>query len=74
MPLLRLMGHLSLAWMWARMAVIGQANAGSADPIYAAKVATARFYFRKLLPETQALATMLLSRSEPVMALVLEGF
>ena len=73
-PFLRLMGHLSLAWMWARMAAIGQANAGSADPIYPAKVATARFYFCKLLPETQALAATLRSGSEPLMALALEGF
>jgi len=29
------------------------------DPIYRAKLATARFYFERLLPESQSLATVL---------------
>jgi alkylation response protein AidB-like acyl-CoA dehydrogenase len=47
---LRLMGHLVYAWMWARMA--RAAFEKSADDFYAAKLATARFYFARLLPET----------------------
>jgi hypothetical protein len=34
------------------MAKIALANKASGDPFYEAKLATARFYFAKLLPET----------------------
>ncbi|HEX9719931.1 MAG TPA: acyl-CoA dehydrogenase C-terminal domain-containing protein [Ramlibacter sp.] len=73
-PFLRLMGHLSLAWMWARMAAIGQAHSGDSDPIYAAKVATAQFYFQKLLPEIHGLSVSMGHGSAAVMALDVNGF
>jgi hypothetical protein len=45
-----------LAWLWARMAEValsrGRAGGGS---LYTAKLSTARFYFQRLLPETEAL-------------------
>lgn len=66
---LRLAGHVGLAWMWARMAAIGLVNAASADPIYASKVATARFYFKKLLPEIESLAAAIAAGSGPIMEL-----
>lgn len=69
MPYLRLCGHVCLAWMWARMAAVGYTHAGSADPIYADKIATARFYFARLLPEVHSLAAQIDSGSEPVMAM-----
>ncbi|MGO4327116.1 acyl-CoA dehydrogenase C-terminal domain-containing protein [Cupriavidus sp. 2TAF22] len=65
---LRLAGHVGLAWIWARMVAIGLSNGPSTDPIYASKVATARFYFRKLLPEIHALAAVISADSEPIMA------
>jgi hypothetical protein len=37
------------------MAKVALAKQGSGDPFYKAKLATARFYFAKLLPETAAL-------------------
>ena len=52
---LRVCGHLVFAYLWARMAKVALAKAGSGDPFYAAKLATARFYFAKLLPETAGL-------------------
>ncbi len=58
-PYLKLLGHVSLAWMWARMASIAVAQAHSSDPIYVAKLATARFYFAKLLPEVYSLARVI---------------
>jgi len=58
-PFLRLMGHVALAWMWARMAAVALARRASDDPHYRAKLATARFYFERLLPETQSLAVVL---------------
>jgi alkylation response protein AidB-like acyl-CoA dehydrogenase len=57
---LRLMGHVSIAWMWARAAsVAASQQLNSSDPIYPAKIATANFYFDRLLPEIHGLATVL---------------
>ncbi len=66
-PFLRLVGHVSLAWMWARMAAIGLANQESEDKIYASKVATARFYFQRLLPEVHGLVLAISAGSSCVM-------
>ncbi|WP_309626766.1 acyl-CoA dehydrogenase C-terminal domain-containing protein, partial [Methylibium sp.] len=56
---LRVVGHLVFAYFFARSAKIAldqQKNPQtSGDPFYAAKLATARFYFAKLLPETAML-------------------
>jgi len=52
---LRVCGHLVFAYFWARMAKVALAKVDSGDPFYRAKLATARFYFAKLLPETAAL-------------------
>ncbi|MGI9024648.1 MAG: acyl-CoA dehydrogenase C-terminal domain-containing protein [Burkholderiaceae bacterium] len=49
---LRVAGHLIYAYFWARMAKIALEKESSGDPFYKAKLATARFYFAKLLPET----------------------
>jgi alkylation response protein AidB-like acyl-CoA dehydrogenase len=52
---LRIVGHLSFAYFWARMAKVALAKQGSGDLFYTAKLSTARFYFAKLLPETAML-------------------
>ena len=52
---LRVCGHLVFAYFWARMAKVALAKLDSGDPFYKAKLATARFYFAKLLPETAGL-------------------
>jgi len=54
---LRVAGHLVFGYFWARMASVSlkAIAAGSTDPIYPAKLQTARFYFAKLFPETVTL-------------------
>jgi len=52
---LRVCGHLVFAYFWARMAKVALEKQGSGDPFYKAKLATARFYYAKLLPETAGL-------------------
>jgi hypothetical protein len=52
---LRVVGHLVFAYFWARMAKIALEKKDAGDPFYTAKLATARFYFAKLLPETAGL-------------------
>ncbi len=54
-PYLRVVGHLVYAYFFARMAKIALAKLDSGDTFYKAKVATARFYYARLLPETAML-------------------
>ena len=64
---LRVCGHLVFAYLWARMAKVALANLASGDPFYKAKLATARFYFAKLLPETAALIRTARAGAKPMM-------
>ncbi len=66
---LRVVGHLVFAYFWARMAKIALEKQGSGDPFYTAKLATARFYFAKLLPETAGLIRTARSGVAPLMAM-----
>ena len=54
-PYLRIVGHLVYAYFFARMAKIALDKQAGGDPFYKAKLATARFYFARLLPETAML-------------------
>ena len=54
-PYLRVVGHLVYAYFFARMAKIALAKQASGDNFYKAKLATTRFYFARLLPETAML-------------------
>ncbi|MBE7427087.1 MAG: acyl-CoA dehydrogenase C-terminal domain-containing protein [Ideonella sp.] len=66
---LRVLGHLTFAYFWARMAKIALEKQGSGDPFYKAKLATARFYFAKLLPETAGLIRSARAGLQPLMAM-----
>jgi alkylation response protein AidB-like acyl-CoA dehydrogenase len=66
---LRVAGHLVFAYFWARMAKVALARQDSGDPFYTAKLATARFYFAKLLPETAGLIRSARAGVAPLMAL-----
>lgn len=50
-PFQRVIGHMVFSYFWARMAKIALEKE-STDDFYKAKLATARFYFARLLPET----------------------
>jgi alkylation response protein AidB-like acyl-CoA dehydrogenase len=66
---LRVVGHLCFAYFFARMAKIALAKQDAGDPFYAAKLATARFYFAKLLPETAGLIRSARAGVAPLMAM-----
>ncbi len=66
---LRIVGHLAFAYLWARMARIALDKVDSGDPFYTAKLATARFYFAKLLPETAGLIRSARAGVAPLMAM-----
>lgn len=73
-PYLRLVGHLALAWTWARMAEVAFGHAESTDPIYASKIATARFYYQRLLPQTAALCREIRAGSSALMEPAIDLF
>ena len=62
---LELVGLALYAWLWAKMA----AAARSSEPLGVAKLAVARFFYAKLLPETVSLAKNIVAGATPVMAL-----
>jgi alkylation response protein AidB-like acyl-CoA dehydrogenase len=65
---LRIIGHLVLSYLWARMAKIALAKADT-DDFYRAKLSVARFYFAKLQPETAALIRCARAGAAPLMEL-----
>ncbi len=68
-PYLRVLGHMVYAYLFARMAKIALEKENSGDDFYKAKLATARFYFGRLLPETAMLIRQARSGSDNLMAL-----
>lgn len=73
-PYLRVLGHLIFAYLFARMAKIALGKQDSDDPFYKAKLATARFYFARLLPETAMLIRQARSGASSLMALEADLF
>ncbi len=71
---LRVAGHLIYAYFWARMAKVALAKEAGGDPFYRAKLATARFYFAKLLPETASAIRTARAGSKVLMELEAELF
>nr|WP_298682602.1 acyl-CoA dehydrogenase C-terminal domain-containing protein [uncultured Dongia sp.] len=71
----RLFALVALAYMWCRMVEIALAKKNEdSDGFYAAKVMTARFYFARLLPESNSLFTTLMAGSDSLMAMPAEAF
>lgn len=70
-------GYVTLAYLWARMALVAQEAlaAGTTDvDFYNAKVATARFYFKKILPRVRSHVDVIATGVEPLFALDAEHF
>jgi hypothetical protein len=65
-------GYVTLAYFWARMAVLARQKieAGEGDTsFYEAKVMTARFYFDRILPRTRAHKKSMLTGPENLMSM-----
>ena len=71
---LRVIGHMVYGYFWARMARIALDKVASGDKFYVAKLATARFYFAKLLPETASLIKTARAGSKSLMELEADLF
>ena len=74
--LLRLMALTAMAYMWGRIAKAAHAGlqAGNDNDFYEAKLATGRFFAKRVLPQTTALAHQIKAGSETLMALKAEAF
>ena len=72
---LRLIGFLSYAFMWAKMAKVAQSKLENPETaFYEAKLHTARFFFERLLPETSALKRQIKSGSDNLLKIDAEAF
>jgi alkylation response protein AidB-like acyl-CoA dehydrogenase len=70
-------GYVTLAYFWARMAVLAKEKIAQADgdvSFYEAKLMTARFYFERILPRTLSLKATMLSSPDNVMLMPEEMF
>ncbi len=70
---LKLFGLVALAFLWARMAAVALDKADETG-FYHAKLATARFYMTRLLPESSALFAAIMAGKKPLMELEAEMF
>ena len=66
---LHLFGYVAYAWLWARMADVAQRSHGTDPGFYGAKLATAQFYFSRLLPRTLSLEQGIRAGSESLFEL-----
>ena len=69
---MHIMGIVTLGWMWLRMAKVAQtalANTTDDKAFYEAKLATARYYMDRFLPDVGALRRKLEAGADSLMAL-----
>ena len=73
---LRLFGLTALAYLWARMAEVAQAkiDADGPDVFLEGKIATARFYMERLLPDTGARFSAIMAGGKSMMEFPDEAF
>jgi len=69
---MQLVGTLTLGWMWLRMAEIALGR--ESEPFYAAKLATARHFAQRSLPDCAGLRRKVEAGAEALMALEPEAF
>ena len=73
---LRLFGLTTLAYLWCRQAEVAMAKiaAGETDVFYEGKIATARFFMERLLPETSGRFSALMAGGKSMMTFPDDAF
>ena len=73
---MHMMGLSTLAYMWAKMALVAQAqiDAGSNDEFYSNKIITGRYFMLRMLPMMDAHLAKIKTGAEPLMALDAAAF
>ncbi len=69
----RMMALVTIAWLWARQAQIALAKREEDPRFYDSKLATARFYFQRVLPQAVSMLACLTNGADSVMAEGLRG-
>ncbi len=70
-------GYVTLAYLWARMALVAQqklAEGSTETGFYNAKIKTAQFYFKKILPRVRSHVDVIAGGLDTLMALDAEDF
>ncbi|PIE43863.1 MAG: acyl-CoA dehydrogenase [Gammaproteobacteria bacterium] len=70
-------GYVTMAYFWARMALVAQqklAEGTTETGFYTAKIQTADFYFKRILPRTAAHAQMIAGGADSIMAMEEQNF
>ena len=73
---LHLFGLTACAWMWLKMATAAQAKiaGGDADPFFASKLTTGRYFLARVLPDAASHLAKLKTGADTLMALPAEAF
>ena len=73
---MHMMGLATLAYMWAKMAVVAQAkiDEGSNEDFYPNKLITGRYFMLRMLPMLDSHLAKIMTGAEPVMALEANAF
>jgi len=73
---MHMMGLSTLAYMWAKMALVAQAaiDGGSNDEFYTNKLITGRYFVLRMLPMMDAHLAKIKTGAEPLMALEAAAF
>ena len=71
---LHLFGYVAYAWLWARMAQVAQQKRTDDEGFYGAKIATADFYFHRLLPRILSLEQSIRAGSASLFSLSADQF
>ncbi|MCY1509893.1 3-methylmercaptopropionyl-CoA dehydrogenase [compost metagenome] len=71
---LHLFGYVTYAYLWSRMATAAKANSAADPDFYSAKLATANFFFERLLPRIQGLTACLRGGANCLYELTTEQF
>jgi len=71
---LQLFGLTAFALMWAKMAKAALEREGTGDAFYTNKLATARYFFERVLPDVTAHLAKVKTGAAPVMALPADAF
>lgn len=71
---LHLFGYVAYAYMWARMASVAERRRADDEAFYGAKLATAQFYFSRLLPRIHSLEAAIRAGSASLYGLGAEQF
>ncbi|HBO3117014.1 TPA: acyl-CoA dehydrogenase C-terminal domain-containing protein [Pseudomonas aeruginosa] len=66
---LHLLGYIAYGYMWARMSVVAQSRLADNPDFYGAKLATAEFYFSRLMPRILGLEMTIRAGAAPLHAL-----